>query len=81
MRIRDFRKEKGLTLAQAAAALCISGANPSRTLQRIELGESRWDAQMVERIIEWSGGMVTLQDLHETRLEFLNSTQTPEVAE
>ena len=71
MNLRSYRQSRDLTLAQAAAELGMDGKNPARTLQRIELGEVRWDAEIVERIVAWSNGSVTLEDLHRARLKYL----------
>ena len=46
-------------------------ANPS-VYQKYETGQHRTDAPLVERIAELTDGAVTAQDMHETRLEWIN---------
>lgn len=64
-----------MTLTATAAILGISGANPARTLQRYEEGAQRPDAPLIEAIFELTGGGVTAQDMHETRLEWLRTNR------
>ncbi|PWE58360.1 hypothetical protein DEM27_00045 [Metarhizobium album] len=57
-----------MTLASCALRL---GVGHARNFQKYETGENRPDAPMIDRIIEMTGGAVTLQDMHEVRLEWL----------
>lgn len=57
--IRSLRKERGLTLEQAAIALGISKGN----LSRIETGAHGASDQLKRRISEWSAGRITPNDL------------------
>lgn len=73
MLLADWRKERGWTLAHLAGELGLSGRSPAETCRRWETGESRPDADMVERIREMTNGAVTSADMHITRLEWLKS--------
>lgn len=65
-------------MAEAATRLGVSDA---RTYQRYEIGENRPDAPLVERIRAVSRGMVTLEDLHRQRLDWLKSNKPKAVAD
>jgi transcriptional regulator with XRE-family HTH domain len=82
MKFRDWRLGCKLTRAACARALGIEGRNPSRTMQRIETGETRADAPIVEKIRALTGGMVTAEDMHQQRLAWLTEeVDAPEAAE
>ncbi|MFK0330678.1 helix-turn-helix domain-containing protein [Rhizobium sp. NPDC090275] len=68
--MKEWRLTQELTLAEMAAALSIENA---RTYQRYEDGENRPDAPIVERIIALTTGVVTLDDLHLQRLDWLRN--------
>ena len=70
MRIAVWRKRNKWSLARLGEALSIGGSNPGRAAQRIERGEAPVDADMAEAIGKVTGGDVTLQDLHDQRLEW-----------
>lgn len=70
MRLKEWRLTQSLTLLQCAR---LFECNSARTYQRYEDGMHRTDAPLVERIAELTGGAVTAQDMHETRLEWLRS--------
>lgn len=53
----------------------------ARTYQRYETGENRPDAPLVERIRNVSSGLVTVEDLHRQRLEWLKSNKPEVVAD
>ena len=57
------------------AALGFSATNPARALQLIERGERKADANIVARISQITKGEVTAQDMHETRLEWLQQNK------
>ncbi|MBO9125483.1 helix-turn-helix transcriptional regulator [Rhizobium sp. 16-488-2a] len=68
MHMKQWRQQQGLTMEEAAALLQVEYAG---SYQRYETGENRPDAPMAERIRLVSGGVVTLEDLHQQRLEWL----------
>lgn len=71
MTLTDWRARNEFGFAETARALGIEGVNPGGTLARIERGERRPDADMVERITVLTGGEVTPGDMHRVRLEWL----------
>lgn len=71
MNIRDWRIDARVSQRELALRLGISGANPARTLQRYESGESQMSSVMVDRLEAVTKSAVTAQDMHETRLEWL----------
>jgi transcriptional regulator with XRE-family HTH domain len=73
MILRDWRFAEKLSLATAAARLGMGGANPSRTYQRIETGESPVDADLGAAIVEMTCGRVTTEELQAVRLEWLKA--------
>ncbi|HMM73250.1 MAG TPA: helix-turn-helix transcriptional regulator [Rhodocyclaceae bacterium] len=78
MKFREWRISQQLTLKQVADLLGIGhGANPSRRVQRIENGESPVDALLADKIVEVTGGQVTLQDQNDTRRQYLASGSAP----
>jgi len=80
MNIRDWRIDAKVSQRELAIRLGISGANPARTLQRYESGESQMSSVMVDRLELISGAAVTAQDMHETRLEWLRANKPSEFA-
>ena len=68
-----WREQQGFTLKQAGEHFGFGGRNPARTYQRIESGETAADAITAERVVRLTGGVVTVQDLHETRLAWLRA--------
>lgn len=78
MNFKDWRIASNRTLAECAEALGIEGGG--RTLQRIETGENRADADMVERILAFTGGEVTAQDMHAVRLAWLKENRPEKFA-
>jgi transcriptional regulator with XRE-family HTH domain len=74
MRLRAWRIREEMTLKVLAEMLGIAeGSNPSRRAQRIETGEAPVDAILAEAIVSLTGGDVTLQDLNDTRRQFLTA--------
>lgn len=72
MKLRDWRAQKHLTLKQLADLLGIGqGKNPSRRMQRIEMGGAPVDALLADKIVSTTDAEVTLQDLNDTRRDFL----------
>lgn len=71
MTLTDWRLSNCLGFADTARALGIDGVNPGGTLARIERGERRPDADMVERIVILTSGAVTPTDMHRVRLNWL----------
>lgn len=70
MKLTDWRKFHSKTLAEVAAAIGISGANPARSLQRYESGERVMPAVLQEKVSAVTSGEVTAQDIFEARLEW-----------
>lgn len=68
MNISDWRKSQGKSLAELAAAIGISGANPARSLQRYETGERVMPAVLQDSLVRVSAGAVTVSDLFDVRL-------------
>ena len=75
MMLRTWRLSKELSVAETARSLGIDGVNPGGTLARIELGTRQPDADMVERIILFTGGEVTAADMHAVRLAWLRENR------
>lgn len=71
MKLHEWRSTHEKTLNWLGQKLGFSGSNPARSAQRIEIGLARPDANIVEKIIQTTGGAVTAQDMHETRLAWL----------
>lgn len=71
MKLKEWRSTQTHTLADVAEKIGISGRNPSRTLQRYEDGSQWPDAPLLDAIIALTNEQVTLQDMHDTRLEWL----------
>lgn len=75
---RIWRRNNGLTLADVAIAIGISGNNPSATYARYERGLNAAPAKIVEAIMHLSAGAVTAASWQAMRMEFLG--QQEEVA-
>ncbi|WP_019279697.1 helix-turn-helix domain-containing protein [Rhizobium grahamii] len=72
MRLKLWRQTHEHTLAEMAGILAIENA---RTYQRYEDGENRADAPLVERILAATEGAVSLDDLHQQRLDWLRANK------
>lgn len=77
MKLRDWRKKENLSLADCAKRFGLTCANPAAKLSRWECGVSRPDADAISNIEHVTGGAVTAQDMHETRLDYLNARKLP----
>lgn len=75
MQFLDWIKREELSVAATARRLRIGGVNPARTLDRIVRGERAPDADMIARIVGMTDGVVTVQDMHETRLAWLRENR------
>ncbi|CAM5656689.1 hypothetical protein MAUB1S_11422 [Mycolicibacterium aubagnense] len=76
MKIRDWRQQQNLSFREAAEFFGIGGGkNPARRMQRIETGESPVDAVLADKIVNQTGRVVTLQDINDTRRDFLANQQ------
>ncbi|WP_283800079.1 helix-turn-helix transcriptional regulator [Nitratireductor sp. GZWM139] len=75
MQLRDWRKQRKMSAAETARSLGIAGVNPGGTIARIEVGSRRPDADMVQRIHDLTGGLVSALDMHETRLAWLRQNR------
>ena len=79
MTLREFRDSRKMSLAEMATALGLGhGANPARRMQRIETGEATPDAVLAFRIVEFTEGAVSHQDLASIRLSFLQRSVAAE---
>lgn len=81
MQLSDWRTSQGLSFAETARAIGIDGVNPGGTLARIERGARRPDADIVERIVSFTGGLVTASDMHEVRLSWLRANRPDKFVE
>jgi len=81
MLLKDWRQEKGWTLAKLAEELGLFGRSPSETVRRWESGESRPDADIIAKIESLTGDEVTSTDMQASRLAFLNSREFEVVEE
>lgn len=75
MKLKDWRIQQNLSLADFGRMLGIGGVNPGRTAQRIETGEQAFDADMAERVRKVTADAVRVEDLHQTRLQWLASNK------
>lgn len=73
MRLRDWRIVHGKSQGECAVALGLCGG--ARSFQRIETGENKADADMVERIEALTDGAVTASEMHSVRLEWLKANR------
>ena len=73
MNLREWRIQNELTLEELAKKLGLSRS--SRTLARIELGENGFDSDFVELIEIVTKDMVTVGDMHKTRLAWLRENR------
>lgn len=81
MKLREWRTREAKTLKELAELLGVGqGANPSRRVQRLETGEAPIDAILADKIVAVTSGDVSLQDLNDTRREYLSANATGEVA-
>ena len=71
--LKEWRIESGMTQAECAKALGLLGG--ARSFQRIEVGETGADADMVERIRLLTSGAVTPNDMHAIRLDWLKANR------
>lgn len=72
--LKEWRLENGLTLAQAAQRIGLSGAGAATAYQRYETGRHRADADTVERILAMTGGRVGPNEMHAVRLQYLRES-------
>lgn len=73
MLLRDWRNSHDRSQGDCALALCLDGG--ARSFQRIETGENKADADLVERIVRLTGGSVTAEDMHAVRLAWLKANR------
>ena len=73
MLLKDWRIEAGKRQGECAAALGLDGG--ARSFQRIETGENKADADLVERISDLTAGIVTPADMHVVRLAWLRANR------
>ena len=80
--LKQWRTDRKLTLAEAAALLGICGKNPARTYQRYETGErSISDPVLIDRIEHATDGKITATHIQKWRLAMASQHSAPEAAE
>lgn len=79
--LKTWRQKAGLSLAETARRLGIEGANPGATYARFETGSRQPDADMMERIYQLTGGLVTPADMHAVRLAWLKANRPEKFAD
>lgn len=73
MLLKSWRTLVGKSQGECAMALGLEGG--PRSFQRIETGENKADADVVERIAAVTEGSVTAADMHEVRLAWLKDNR------
>lgn len=69
MELKAWRLDAGKSQGECATALRLEGG--ARSFQRIETGQNKADADLVERIGAMTQGAVGAADMHATRLDWL----------
>lgn len=76
MDLRSYMKLKSISDADLGNVLgCSSGS-----VRKWRFGERMPEPEIAQRIVDVTDGVVTVQDLHETRLAFLRGSSSPEAA-
>lgn len=78
MQISDWRHSRNLSLDELAKAVGFAGG--ARSFHRVESGQSKADSDLVERIVALTGGAVTAEDMHRTRLAWLRANRPEKFA-
>ncbi|MCG6115072.1 MAG: hypothetical protein MEQ84_07720 [Mesorhizobium sp.] len=73
MKLKAWRLEEGRSQGECASALRLEGG--ARSFQRIETGQNKADADLVERIAAMTAGRVSAEDMHATRLDWLKENR------
>lgn len=73
--LKEWREEKGWSTQRVADELGLDARAGAGTIWRWETGRSRPDADVVAQIVDMTGGEVTADGMHRTRLEFLRSRE------
>ena len=68
MTLDDWMTERKMTAEELGKTLDCSG----QAVRRYRSGERMPDTEMAEKIIEISNGAVTVEDMHNARVEYLN---------
>lgn len=76
--LKTWRISVGKSQGECAAKLGLAGG--ARTFQRIEAGAVRADADVIERIVAMTNGVVTAHHMHEVRLAWLRSNRPEKFA-
>lgn len=71
MLLKDWRKEKMLSLAEVGRGLGLAGVNVARAVHRIESGEALADADLINAISTLTDGAVKAEDMQSSRLDWL----------
>lgn len=75
MQLADWRKANSLSCADVAKGLGLDGERDSASVWNWETGRSRPDADVIERIREFTKGEVTADDMHAVRLAWLRENR------
>lgn len=78
MQLRDWRLTNEKAQGECATALRLDGG--ARSFQRLETGENKADADMIERIRALTEGEVGADDMHQTRLAWLRANRPEKFA-
>jgi len=71
---KTWRLEAGLSLSTVAKQAGIAGANPARTYDRYERGESVCPADVIERVRAMSDGKVDAESWQSVRLAHIHAS-------
>lgn len=78
MDLKAWRLQEQKSQGECAVALRLDGG--PRSFQRIETGENKADADMIERIRDLTAGAVTESDMHAIRLAWLKANRPEKFA-
>ncbi|WP_416355529.1 helix-turn-helix domain-containing protein [Aureimonas phyllosphaerae] len=73
--LKEWREAQGWSTQRVADELGLDARSGAGTIWRWETGRSRPDADVVAKIAEITGGAVTADGMHRTRLDFLKSRE------
>ncbi len=76
MRLLEWRESQNLSRVEAAKRFgIVEGQNPSQNLRNYETGNTAVPVILAPKIIEITGGQVSLNDLADTRRDFLQQRE------
>ena len=76
--LESFRQSRGMTYAELASLLGISQARQASAYAR---GEKWPRPELLQRIIDRTGGEVSVDAMHQTRLAAVRNEAAPQAAE